>query len=804
MRKLLVGLVMVVLFSLGALAGTTVFDQITLTTLTDGTLTITGGAITGISGLSFTGDLDITGDTTQTGSLTLVGNLSVDATTASIDGATSVDLISAGHIDAESADIRLGLDADDYMKLVTTDESGNLAITHPGNTPAVTWTATSFDFVGTMALDATTLSDKLTFSDDATIDNSDANTLTLTETTVAIVGIADVTGNLAVDGTTVSLDGSTSVRGISAGFTSLEAPAMRFGYDAADYMQFAVTTGTGDTVITHTGTNKSVTWTAAGGFDLVGALAVDAVTAVGNMDITGTFATDGDTAVLDGSTHVKLLSATLVDVESADIRLGLNATEYMKLATTVTSGNLAITHPGKTPAVTWAAASFGFTGNFTVDATTTSLDGSTSAKLISAALIGAEAPDIRLGYSDSIYMKVAVANTSGDTTITHTGATPDVGWTADSLTFTGAFEVVGASTLDAITSVGNLSVDATTSLIDGATSVRGVSAGFTSLEAPANRFGVNATEYMSIATTATSGDTAITHTGATPDVTWAADSLTFTGVFEVVGASTLDAITSVGNLSVDGTTALVDGSTSVRGVSAGFTSLEAPDIRFGYSDTIYTKFAVANTTGNLTITHVGGGTDLVTWTAAGGFDFVGAIALDSTTLSNVLTFSDGGTIDNTDATTLTLTEDNIVLTGDTSVTSTNTFAVGSNPVMLNHRHRVTVAEINAGHEILPAIAGRTYRIVDFIAIAYGGAVGTTTTVDILGTQAAGGVKLATFAQAQLTQSAVLTVDSTGVTVLADGATFIPCDAATAITVGKTGGDADTATGVDFIITYVIE
>jgi hypothetical protein len=125
-------------------------------------------------------------------------------------------------------------------------------------------------------------------------------------------------------------------------------------------------------------------------------------------------------------------------------------------------------------------------------------------------------------------------------------------------------------------------------------------------------------------------------------------------------------------------------------------------------------------------------------------------------------------------------------------------------IVLSQRHRITVAEINAGHEILPAISGKSYRIVDFVAIAYGGAVGTTTTVDILGTQSAGSVKLVTFGQANLTQSTPLTVGSTGVTIQADGASFVACDATTAITVGKTGGDADTATGVDFIITYVIE
>jgi len=125
-------------------------------------------------------------------------------------------------------------------------------------------------------------------------------------------------------------------------------------------------------------------------------------------------------------------------------------------------------------------------------------------------------------------------------------------------------------------------------------------------------------------------------------------------------------------------------------------------------------------------------------------------------------------------------------------------------LVLCQRHRVTVAEINAGHEILPAIVGKSYRMVQCMAIAYGGAVGTTTTVDLLGTQAAGSVKLVAYAQASLTQSAVLVSGGTGAAVQADAASYSVCDAGTAITVGKTGGDADTATGVDIILMYVIE
>ena len=139
-------------------------------------------------------------------------------------------------------------------------------------------------------------------------------------------------------------------------------------------------------------------------------------------------------------------------------------------------------------------------------------------------------------------------------------------------------------------------------------------------------------------------------------------------------------------------------------------------------------------------------------------------------------------------------------------TATVQVALGNanSAMVLCTRHRVTVAEINAGHELLPAIVGKSYRMIQCLAIAYGGAVGTTTTVDLLGTQAAGSVKLVAYAQANLTQSTVLVSGGTGAAVQADAASYTVCDANTAITVGKTGGDADTATGVDFILTYVIE
>jgi hypothetical protein len=120
------------------------------------------------------------------------------------------------------------------------------------------------------------------------------------------------------------------------------------------------------------------------------------------------------------------------------------------------------------------------------------------------------------------------------------------------------------------------------------------------------------------------------------------------------------------------------------------------------------------------------------------------------------------------------------------------------------RRRCTVAEINAGVTLLPALAGFKYRMVGCRAIAYGGAVGATTTVDVLGTQATSSVKLVAFAQGSLTRSAELKSGGTGAAILADGASYVANDAGAAITVSKTGSDLTTATGVDVSIDYVVE
>ena len=53
--------------------------------------------------------------------------------------------------------------------------------------------------------------------------------------------------------------------------------------------------------------------------------------------------------------------------------------------------------------------------------------------------------------------------------------------------------------------------------------------------------------------------------------------------------------------------------------------------------------------------------------------------------------------------------------------------VGGVPVTL--RARKTIAQVNAGIELLPAIPGFKWRMIDAAMIAVGGAVTTVTTID---------------------------------------------------------------------------
>lgn len=118
------------------------------------------------------------------------------------------------------------------------------------------------------------------------------------------------------------------------------------------------------------------------------------------------------------------------------------------------------------------------------------------------------------------------------------------------------------------------------------------------------------------------------------------------------------------------------------------------------------------------------------------------------------------------------------------------------------RTRATIAQVNAGLTLLPALPGVKYQVLDAIMIAVGGAVAAATTVDLLATASGSSRKLLAVAVAALTQSALVRAGAANATILADGASFTANDANTAVTLGKTGSTATTATHVDITIFYV--
>ena len=147
------------------------------------------------------------------------------------------------------------------------------------------------------------------------------------------------------------------------------------------------------------------------------------------------------------------------------------------------------------------------------------------------------------------------------------------------------------------------------------------------------------------------------------------------------------------------------------------------------------------------------------------------------------------------------------ITAPSTVTFANTAKSGTGYVTFSKRVRSTIAEVNAGVTLLPAVAGLKYRLCNIKMIAYGAAVTSTnvTHLEVRGTQSAGSAVLYKVAKAQLTQSAVNTIGTASTIVLADGASFIANDANTAITLNPLGGtDAAGATGVDIDISYTIE
>jgi len=154
---------------------------------------------------------------------------------------------------------------------------------------------------------------------------------------------ADITGSLAVDGTLVVLDGATSTREISAGFTSHESPANRFGLNATEYMQIATAVTTGITLITHTGSGATVTWT------------VPTMSLVANTSVTGTLGVSGTlSAGLDATAGTIELYPGTTNTGTTTITMSDNTGD------TITNINVALQAAARTYTIPDAGADAAF------------------------------------------------------------------------------------------------------------------------------------------------------------------------------------------------------------------------------------------------------------------------------------------------------------------------------------------------------------------------------------------------------------------------------------------------------------
>ena len=131
----------------------------------------------------------------------------------------------------------------------------------------------------------------------------------------------------------------------------------------------------------------------------------------------------------------------------------------------------------------------------------------------------------------------------------------------------------------------------------------------------------------------------------------------------------------------------------------------------------------------------------------------------------------------------------VAISGDVSITNTGVVTLDEG-IIRNIRIRTAVAAVITGVDLLPAVAGFKYRIIDVRMISTEGNATTATSVDINATQGAGAVVLVANAVAGLTDSTVLTMGDSNSAVLPDGASYLANDANTVISMKQTtaGGD----------------
>lgn len=119
------------------------------------------------------------------------------------------------------------------------------------------------------------------------------------------------------------------------------------------------------------------------------------------------------------------------------------------------------------------------------------------------------------------------------------------------------------------------------------------------------------------------------------------------------------------------------------------------------------------------------------------------------------------------------------------------------------RVRVTLAQVNAGYDLLPAVAGYAYRLINSALIAIGGAAATATSVDIIGTRSTA-VRPFVTAVSAMSENTRIGLGHANCVILAAGASFTALDANTSVTIGTqaaSAGNLATCTHVDVELLY---
>lgn len=124
------------------------------------------------------------------------------------------------------------------------------------------------------------------------------------------------------------------------------------------------------------------------------------------------------------------------------------------------------------------------------------------------------------------------------------------------------------------------------------------------------------------------------------------------------------------------------------------------------------------------------------------------------------------------------------------------------------RTRVTLAQLNAGFALLPALPGVRWRLFAAQFIAIGGAAAAGTSANLQGSVAAATTQLWVVTIAALTRSTPIFTGVTPAagaqTLLADGASFTQQDANAAVNVITVGPAMTTLTNLDVVLDFVAD